>query len=74
MGGSGVRGSTGKRKHGLATVFGTVPRKESRMDGQAPVSRLLQGWCEDGENVMEGRKESGNLLPESTGVPSRELV
>lgn len=40
--GSGVRGSTGKRKHGLATMFGTVPRKGSRMDRQAPASRLLQ--------------------------------
>lgn len=42
-GGSGVRGSTGTRKHGSAAKLGMVPRKGSRTDGQAPASRVLQG-------------------------------
>lgn len=58
---------------GLLQCLVWSPEKEVGL-----IDRLLQAGCyrlggEDGENVMEDRKESGNHLPKFTGVSGREL-
>lgn len=55
------------------------PKKEGRVGGKAPASRLLQGWGKTGEITLEDRKDSENCLSGSqlsvaTGSPRQTML
>lgn len=48
------------------------PKKEGRVGGKAPASRLLQGWSKTGEITLEDRKDGENCLSGSQLCGHRE--